>query len=214
MTIRFLTRCALAIAMLSPTAFVTGAANADTTMSRISGDPDKPRRHFRLRHPAEASTAELERLYDVVRDALARAYDAGGIDSVSGYQAWTRFNRVPYLSQVHGNHYLNNYGNELAGSYADYPDGLDMPEGAILAKDSFSITGSGEILLGPLAVMIKMAAGFNPVSGDWRYVQIAPNGQVLGETNGENSERVDYCIACHIMKESSDHLFYIPHGAR
>ncbi len=214
MTTRFLTRCALTIAMLAPMGIAADAARADTAMSRISGDPDNPRRHFRLRHPAEASPAELERLYVIVRDALARAYDAAGIEVVAEYQEWTRFNRIPYLSKVHGNHYLNNYGNELAGSYADYPHGLDMPEGAILAKDSFSITESGEILLGPLAVMIKMAPGFNPVSGDWRFLQIQPNGVTLGETNGRNSERVDYCIGCHMMKASSDHLFHIPADAR
>ncbi|KAA3620670.1 MAG: hypothetical protein DWQ08_15135, partial [Proteobacteria bacterium] len=169
---------------------LTIASNGDLSMSRISGDVDSPRRHFRLRHPADAEPAELERLYQGIRGALAKLYSHGDASELTGYQDWTRFNRTPYLSKVHGNHYLNNYGNDLASSYADYPAILNFPPGAVLAKDSFAITESGAVLLGPLAVMVKMASGFNAVSGDWKFLQIQPNGEILGETNGPGSDRV------------------------
>ncbi|KAA3630875.1 MAG: hypothetical protein DWQ08_05590, partial [Proteobacteria bacterium] len=78
------------------------------------------------------------------------------------------------------------------------------------AKDSCAITESGAVLLGPLACMVKMASGFNAVSGDWKFLQIPPNGAILGETNGPGSDRVDYCIDCHITMEDKEFLFHVP----
>ena len=86
--------------------------------------------------------------------------------------------------------------------------------GSVLAKDSFSVTRSGGILLGPLFVMEKMPADFSPVSGDWRYSVVLPNGELLGRTGGPHAKRVEYCIGCHLTREANDHLFFIPRGRR
>ena len=48
------------------------------------------------------------------------------------------------------------------------------------------------------------------VTGDWKYTEILPDGTLLGETNGEDAERVEYCIACHLAAEKQDHLYFIP----
>ena len=58
--------------------------------------------------------------------------------------------------------------------------------------------------------MEKMKKGFNYVSGDWRYIMIMPDGSFMGETNGAESERVKYCIGCHLAKEQFDHLYFLP----
>jgi hypothetical protein len=89
-----------------------------------------------------------------------------------------------------------------------------MPVGTIIAKDSFSMTQSREILLGPLFVMEKMPAGFNAISGDWKYTQIQPDGTLLGETDGPGSDGVRYCIGCHNAVQQQDHLFFIPRPYR
>ena len=126
------------------------------------------------------------------------------------YQGWRRYNTAPYLSVSHGNHYLNNYANPLAQAYGAFEEAGTMPVGSIIAKDSFSITETRGIVLGPLFIMEKMPAGFNYVTRDWRFTQILPDGTLLGETNGEGGERVEYCIGCHLAAEKQDHLYFIP----
>lgn len=76
------------------------------------------------------------------------------------------------------------------------------------------MAANNEIILEPLFIMQKIHKGFNPVSGDWKYVQINPTAQVLGETNGTGSEKVEYCIGCHLAREQNDHLFYLPEKNR
>ena len=130
------------------------------------------------------------------------------------YHTWARFNTAPYLSVTHGNKYINNFANEIATSYARFEEAGTFPVGSVIAKDSFSVTESHEILLGPLFVMEKMPEGFNEISGDWKYIQIQPDGTVLGETKGEGADAVKYCIACHAAVEQQDHLFFVPRSYR
>ena len=59
-----------------------------------------------------------------------------------------------------------------------------------------------------------MQPGINSVSGGWKYIQIQPTGDVLGETNGPDSDKVEYCIACHLAQEKFQHLFFIPQEYR
>lgn len=210
------------IAALCLTGFPIGAGDAaaqaggsgETQMSPISGDPKKPRRHFRLRRPQTLGPQRAEEIYDIVRDALQRGYARSGDATAAEFRSWTRYNTAPYLSATHGNHYVNNYANEAARAYGAFEDAGTMPPGAIIAKDSFSVAETGEILLGALYVMEKMPEGFNAMSGDWRYTTILPDGSVLGTTDGENSDAVRYCIGCHMAVAQQDHLYFIPHTYR
>lgn len=186
----------------------------DIGISNISGDADKPRRHLRLRQPMELQPDQANLLYDVVRDALQGGYRLSNSPVANEYQGWTRYNTSPYLSSSHGNHYLNNYANSKADAYGSFEKAGKFPVGSIIAKDSFTVTESREIVLGPLSIMEKMPEGFNYVTGNWRYKQIQPDGTLLGETNGRGSERVEYCIACHLTMEKQDHLFFLPNSFR
>ena len=90
-----------------------------------------------------------------------------------------------------------------------------MPVGSVLAKDSFEVTERGDVVTGPLALMEKMPAGFNPEGRDWRYTTIMPDGSLFGTTNGENTGRVEFCVECHIAAgDEQDHLFFIPSERR
>ncbi len=115
---------------------------------------------------------------------------------------------------THGNHYLNNYANDTASAYRNLEDAGKKPVGSVIAKDSFSVTQSKAIVLGPLFIMEKMPSGFNYVSGDWKYTLIQPDGTVFGETRGANAERVEYCIACHLAASQKNHLYFIPEDYR
>lgn len=186
------------------------APGGEVEMSPISGPVDDPRRHLRLRNPAELPRVEAERIYQLFRTAMANGYAASGYDRIDGYQTWQRHNSEPYLSKVHGNHYLNNYSNEVGSSYGQFEEAGELPVGTVLVKDSFTVTIGREILLGPAFIMEKMPEGFKTVTGNWKYTQVQPDGTVLGETNGEGSDRVDYCIACHLAREDYDHLYFVP----
>jgi len=183
-------------------------------LSPISGDFSKPRRHFRLRNPAQLPPAQAEIIYQVAMPSLKKGYTMSEHPAAIEYPTWARFNTAPYLSVTHGNKYINNFANDTASTYGEFEGAGQMPVGSVIAKDSFSVTESHEILLGPLFLMEKMPAGFNEVSGDWKYTQIQPDGSVLGETNGEGSDAVRYCIACHAAVEQQDHLFFVPRSYR
>jgi hypothetical protein len=185
-------------------------AETEVDMSGISGDPDTPRRHFRLRHPARLAGERAEDTYGLVAGALAAGYARSGLTEAREYRSWRRFNTVPYLSATHGNHYVSHYANRKAWAYARYEEAGTFPQGAIVAKDSFSVTETGGILLGPLFLMEKMPRGFNPVSGDWRYTMVLPDGSIAGRTRGKDAQRVDYCVACHLAREDFDHLYFVP----
>ncbi|MFQ6024503.1 MAG: cytochrome P460 family protein, partial [Acidiferrobacterales bacterium] len=213
------TTATLCIAAALGFLFTTEAASqsverADIEMSDISGEIDKPRRHFRLRNPADLMPKEAVEFYSIIADALKAGYQRSGHAVAEAYQGWKRYNTAPYLSLSHGNHYLNNYANPTAKAYGAFEDAGTMPVGSIIAKDSFSVTVSRGIVLGPLFIAEKMPPGFNHVTGDWKYTEILPDGTLLGETNGEGSERVKYCIACHLAVEKQDHLYFVPREYR
>jgi len=186
---------------------VLAQQSGDVEMSEISGDRDAPRRHFRLREPADLAPGEAQHIYEIALKSLAAGYARSGEPSAAAYSGWRRFNSVPYLSSTHGNHYINNYANDTARAYGS---GRRLPVGSVIAKDSFSVTETGGILLGPLFLMEKMPKGFSYGSGDWKYSLIQPDGTLFGETNGRGSQRVQYCISCHLAVEAQDHLYFVP----
>ncbi len=199
---------AAAVVGVAAVRFVLPAvAEAPLVLAQISGDPEKPRRHFRVRQPARLGATEAGLIYRRLSAAIEAAYRraVGG-----GYRDWRRFNTAPYLSSTHGQLYVNNYANQAGAAYGRYERGGPLPEGAVLIKDSVRATADGETAPGPIFVMEKMAAGFNYVSGDWRYSVIGPEGEVWGTTNGAGAERVEFCIGCHLAREATDHLYFPP----
>ena len=185
-------------------------AGADIDVSPLSGPIERPKRHFRIRNPAALTPAEAEQIYSLIRGALGKGYRLSELNVGREYQHWKRYNTAPYMSVTHGNHYLNNYANSVAARYGRFEEAGTFPVGSVLAKDSFTMTESRGIVLGPLFVMEKMSPGFNYVTGDWRFAQILPDGTLLGETNGRQSERVEYCIGCHLAVQQHDYLYFIP----
>ena len=206
----------LSIATLSADENATRLAQSDpdVEMSGISGDAANPRRHYRLRSPELLETERAAEIYAIARAAMGVGYPLSGLQAARDYQRWRRYNSAPYLSASHGNHYLNNYANEPARAYGEFEGAGRLPVGSVIAKDSFSVTESGGILLGPLFIMQKMPQGFNYVSGDWKYTLVRADGTLFGETNGPGSERVEYCIGCHLARERYDHLYFIPREYR
>ncbi len=190
------------------------AATAEGERPEISGDPSKPRRHFRLRNPAQLEPAEAERVYRGLAGEMAAGYRLSGDPVAKAYSGWRRYNIAPYRSATHGNRYLNNYANARARAYGRFEAAGRLPVGSVIAKDSFTVTEDGAVHPGPLFIMEKMPAGFKYVTGDWRYGMIMPDGSVFGVTDGLGAQRVEFCIACHLAREELDHLYFIPEEYR
>ncbi len=177
-------------------------------------DPLGPRRHFRVPNPANISDQDAQKAYEDVVQGMARGYAVSDDPSAKTYTRWKRYNMAPYLSAGHGRRFLNTYGNAIAKNYGKYEAAGRFPVGSILAKDSIAITEDGKVNPGPLFLMEKMAEGFNHVSGDWKYSMIMPDGSVFGVTNGTSSQKVEFCIACHLAAEKTDHLHFLPKRLR
>ena len=128
------------------------------------------------------------------------------------YVGWTNFATSPYISATHGGRYVNNYANGSA--YGGYEDAGAMAAGTVLVKDSFSVNGKGQVMVGPLFLMTKMAAGFNADNGDWQYQMVMPNGTVFGTTNGAGSAKVQFCADCHNAVGEQDALWFLPEEYR
>ena len=175
----------------------------------------RPTRHFRVESSAELAGADTLTIYDRIRDEMAAVYRQSGDRHSGVYQTWRRYNLTPYVSATHGSRYVNNYANPQAEAYGQFENAGTLPQGSVMAKDSFEVTDRGDVLTGPLALMEKMQPGFNPESRNWRYMMIMPDGKVFGTTDGEGSERVEFCAECHLAAgEENDHLFFIPEKYR
>ncbi|MDF1720131.1 MAG: cytochrome P460 family protein [Minwuia sp.] len=174
----------------------------------------QPEGHFKTFHAADNSPERSEELYNSLRGDMADRYAEASEPSVMGYQNWQRFNTAPYLSATHGDRFVNNYGNALAGDYTNVLTGAAMPAGAILAKDAFAVTEEGQVFAQSLFVMEKLGAGRSPETADWRYVMITAAGEVYGDSMGENAMKVTFCHECHQQVAGQDYLFFVPEAFR
>ncbi len=183
------------------------AAKAPAAVPQIA----QPTRHFRVERPADLADADALTIYDRIVDDMTAAYRTSGNSHAEVYNGWRRYNVTPYLSATHGKRYVNNYANPLASGYGKAEQAGTLPQGSVLAKDSFEVTDRGDVVSGPLFLMEKMEPGFNPEARDWRYTMIMPDGSLFGTTNGESSDRVEFCAACHLAAgDERDHLFFVP----
>ena len=175
----------------------------------------RPTRHFRVERPAKLADADALTIYDRIRDNMVAGYSRSNDAFSTVYHTWRRYNTAPYLSATHGKRYVNNYANDVAKAYGRFEQAGTLPVGSILAKDSFEVTDRGDVVTGPLTLMEKMQLGFNLEGRDWRYTMIMPDGALFGTTKGEGSERVEFCMECHIAAgDEQDHLFFIPEQHR
>ncbi len=173
-------------------------------------DLSHPSAHFEIEEPAELNQQEAEDIYQRLLSGMASGYSESDIPEAAAYLQWQRFNSSPYISQGHGNRFLNNYGNKISKDYLAMEDSFAMPPGSILAKDSFTVTKDGGAFPGALFLMEKMPGGTRPEHGDWRYVMIMPDGSLLGDSLGENPSSMDFCHECHEIVADTDYLYGIP----
>ena len=170
--------------------------------------------HLKIENPGELTPGEANQVYDGIADELAEFYALSREPAAVNFRKWRRYNNAPYLSATHGNRYVNNYGNRLSAGYDRMTSGFRMPAGAILVKNSFTVTEDGEVFGAAMFIMEKLSVGRSPRTGDWRYVMVMPDGSYEGDSEGDNAEQVAYCHDCHAAVARHDFLFYIPKSYR
>ena len=176
----------------------------------------QPREHFKINRPGELAKDDANIDYNSIIDGMARSYIASGDQTAARYRDWRRFNDAPYLSDTHGNRYVNNYANAIAAEagYGQMEPGIRMPPGAILAKDSFTYTKEGKLFPGALFVMEKLNNGASPKTADWRYAMILPDGSIFGDSAAGGAAKMEFCHDCHKQVAEFDYLFFVPETYR
>ncbi len=163
----------------------------------------------------ELTPAEALAAYNCIQKDLATTYAKANLPELKNYTGWENVATSPYQAATHGNRYVNNWVNAVgAQRYRKYEDVGTMPVGSVIAKDSFEVSTSGQVKPGPMFVMEKMADGFQPDLGNWKYTMIMPNGSVFGQTNGKNSAGMVFCSDCHASGEDQDYLLFLPDEVR
>ncbi|HIA59843.1 MAG TPA: hypothetical protein EYO00_08220 [Gammaproteobacteria bacterium] len=94
--------------------------------------------------------------------------------------------------------YVNSTGEAVNRGSASYP----YPEGTILLKESFSNEAAQDARRNvELTVMIKLAAGQSPATGDWEYVR-PDDARGTGD-----SGLATFCRDCHLFAAATDYNF-------
>jgi hypothetical protein len=163
----------------------------------------------------ELTASEAKKAYDCIVTEMRKAYAKSGLEVASAYANWTRYSKGAYQSATHGGRFVQNYANAVAKNYGRFEKAGEMPPGAYLAKDSFTVAAIGTVAAGPLFIMRKMGAGWNPASGDWKYAMVMPNGAFFGETRGKNADNMKFCAECHMsVAKAQDSMFFMPEEYR
>ncbi len=192
---------------------ITAGAVASAATAQSPAAPTL--RHPRIAQAAELSGARAEAVYRAIRLQMRTNYATSSDPVALAYQTWKRFNKTPYRSRNHGERFVNHYANATASGYGRFENLDPLPEGAIIIKDSFTVTRNGAVMTGPLFMMEKMAAGFASAAGTWRFMMLRADGSLVGMTGGPNSNKMGFCADCHKDAGAKhDFLYFMPKAER
>ena len=166
----------------------------------------------------EIGPDEARLLYDCIEAAMIESYSrAVGVPGVPEYRGWQVVSASPFISATHGSMMINHIVNPVAlDLYTSWEEmsGKRFAEGSILAKESYRITPSGEVRVGPLFLMEKAAPGASPETDDWIYTRVFTDGR-FQRTLGPGSDRLMFCHDCHVATiDEYDAMFFPPRERR
>lgn len=152
----------------------------------------------------DLDNAQVAELYTCIKDKMAEGYAKGGDEVASTFRSWTVTSTQPAVAGPHGSRALQTFANDIAAEqYLKFAEeGVNMPVGSVLAKESFSVNKKKKIgRVGPLFIMTKVEAGAAPETNDWVYGGIQPNGKPM-------KFKQSFCHDCHTSWEDQDYLAY------
>ncbi len=152
----------------------------------------------------ELNDEEVVALYDCIKDWMAESYAAEGDEIGSSYRDWAVTSTRPAVAGAHSERFLQTFANDIAAEqYLKFEEeGVEMPVGSMLAKESFGINAKKNILRrGPLFIMEKVGLDEAPDTMGWLYSGLQPNGKVM-------KVKQSFCHDCHVGWEAQDALAY------
>jgi len=153
--------------------------------------------------PFDLEEAGVDALYECIKGAMAEGYAKEGSEVGTAYRNWTVSQTRPAVAGPHGNRFLQTFANDIAAEqYLKFEEeGVVMPAGSVLAKESIKINKKQQAKIGPLFIMTKLEEGGAPEYGDWLYEGVQPNGKVM-------KVKQSFCHDCHVGWEDQDSLGY------
>lgn len=147
--------------------------------------------------------AGVAALYDCIGDRMVEGYSKEGNDIAAAYRDWAVTATRPAVAGAHGERFLLTFANDIAADtyLAFAAEGVDVPVGGILAKESIKIGKEGKARVGPLFIMEKVGMDAAPETGGWFYSGVQPNGKPL-------RIKQSFCHDCHVGWEAQDMLAY------
>lgn len=151
----------------------------------------------------DLSDDQVVELYECIKEELRAGYTAAGNERAAAYQGWGAAFTVPGGVGNHGSRFLTTFVNETGFSeYVKFGDeGVTMPVGTVIAKESFNVDKKGVVKKGPLFFMEKVAAGEADEFGNWLYSAVQPKGKPM-------KIKQAFCHNCHGNFEDQDSLGY------
>ncbi|MEP3274915.1 MAG: cytochrome P460 family protein [Stappiaceae bacterium] len=156
--------------------------------------------------PDDFEQAEIDKLYECLKDSLAEGYGQADHEIGANYRNWKLAQQgIGPAFAGHGNRFLQTYVNDVGfDEYVKYQDegGFSLPAGSIVAKESWKVKKDGSPVRGPLLIMTKLKAGEATEFGDWLYSGVSPG-------SGKNFKvSQKFCHDCHGVFEDQDALGY------
>ena len=188
-------------------AFIAAATAATALMAGAANAADCP---VDVDDPFDLEAAQIEDIYNCLKDAMAEGYAKEGDEVGANYRSWTVTSTRPAVAGPHGNRLLQTFANDVAAEqYLKFAEeGVKMPAGSVLAKESITISKKKkQARVGPLFIMTKMEDGAIPETDDWLYAGLQPNGKVM-------KIKQSFCHDCHGGFTHSDSLGYPAHDVR
>jgi hypothetical protein len=150
--------------------------------------------------PTPADT-KMHRMMD---EGMAMETDEGStfgpLEVGADWQTYTRVNTTSFHSPTHGGRMVDVLVNDVGLAAYQGGDDVAIPVGAIIVKTSREESGAA----GPIFVMEKRAAGFDPDHEDWYYaIHWADPPEPWATRLGgplywrTPSKKADYCWECH-----------------
>lgn len=99
-------------------------------------------------------------------------------------------------------------------NWFDDPDDEDnepsfevYPVGTVLLKENFSVKNGAPDTPQTVAAMIKRASGFDPQMGDWEYIQLDVQGNIIVQGHSRQPDVYNTCASCHQNVADRDYVF-------
>ncbi len=154
--------------------------------------------------PFDLDEAGVNALYECISDKMIEGYNKAGDETAAVYRDWQVTATRPAVQGAHQERFLLTFANDIAAEqYLKFAEeGVDMPAGSVLAKESFKINKKKKkAVVGPLFLMTKVEEGGAPETNDWVYGGLLPNGKPM-------KFKQAFCHDCHSAWEDQDYLAY------